>query len=92
MSDAAPGGSGPTNKTRNEKGGSNEGHRKSRNGCRPYRSVERYITEKLKWKVEGMLTLGVKEDKKRINSWSSRRKSTGKLFLTKNTQATSPTW
>ena len=51
MSDAALGGSRLTNKTSNEKGGSNEGHNKNINGHRPDRNVDQYSTAKFKGKV-----------------------------------------
>ena len=51
------------NKTSNEKGGSNEGHNKNRNGSRTDKRSNRYITEKFKGKIEGLLNLGLKEDK-----------------------------
>ena len=63
MSHAASGGSGPTNETSNEKGGTNEGNNKNRNGHHSESSGKRYSTYKFKGKVEGLSNLGVKEDK-----------------------------
>ena len=63
MSDAASGGSKPTNKTHNKKVVTNEGHNNNRNGCRTYRSGVRYNTENFKGKLEGLSILGLKEDK-----------------------------
>ena len=60
MSNAASGGSGPTNE---KKGDSNDGHNKNRNVHHAYRSINCYITKKFKRKVKGMSTLGVKVDK-----------------------------
>ena len=92
MSDAASGGSGPTNDTSNEKGGSNEVHNKNSYGCHPYRIGNRYITASFKGKVEGLSTLGGwSKTKTRIHSCSSRVKSTHTFLITTNTQETSPT-
>ena len=52
-----------TNETSNEKGSSNEGHKNNSNPCLPYRSGNRYSTQKFKGKVQWLLILGVKEDK-----------------------------
>ena len=60
MIDAASGGGKPTNKERNEIGGSNEGNNKNSNGRRPDRSGNQYSTSKFKGKVEGLSTLVVK--------------------------------
>ena len=60
MINAAIGGSGPTNKTSNKKDNFNEGHNKKRNNIRLDRSEGWYSTEKIKGKVEGLSTLGVK--------------------------------
>ena len=63
MSDAASGGSGPTNETNNDKYGFNGEDNKNKNSCRPYRSGDRYSAVNLKIKVEGMLNLGMKKEK-----------------------------
>ena len=53
-----------TKKQRNNgKGGSNKGHNKNRNGCRPDSIDNPYSTEKFKGEVEGLSHFGAKEDK-----------------------------
>ena len=63
LSDEKSVGRGPTNKTSNENGGSNEGHNNNRNSCRLDRSGNLYRTSKFKGKVEGLSTLGAKNTK-----------------------------
>ena len=62
MSDAESGGIGPI-KSRHEKGESNKGHNKNSNGSCTDRNINWYKIEKFKGKEEGILTLGVKEEK-----------------------------
>ena len=63
MRNAASGGSKPTNKKSNKNGVSNEGNNNNRNIHLPDSRDNLYITENLKEKVEGLSTLGVKENK-----------------------------
>ena len=60
MSDVASGGSEKKKKI-NEEGVSNEEHNKNKNSRNPKRIHNQYNTVKFKGKVEGMLTLGVKD-------------------------------
>ena len=64
MINAESGGSGLQNETSNERGGSNEGRIKNRNGRRIDRIGNWYRTEKVKGKVEELLTLRVMEEKR----------------------------
>ena len=63
MSNTASGGRIPTNEISNKNCGSDEGHKNNRNHRHPDRSIDWYSTENYKGKLEGLLTLGVKEDK-----------------------------
>ena len=61
MSDVASGVGGQTNKKSNEEGVSNEEQKNKTNGRRSYKSGCQYRTAKFKGRIQGLLTLGVKD-------------------------------